>query len=225
MDKKVGIYCIENLVDHKRYIGQSIDIIERWKHHIKDLKRGNHHNIDLRESWIKYGNDNFNFYILKTCKPTELDFYEQYYIKLYNTTDSKNGYNLVSGGKSGFEISEITKERLKESRKGKLHTEECKRKMSEMRKGEKNAFYGKHHTEEAKEKMRKNHYDTSGENNPRFNPEPVICTTTGKIYSSAYAASKELGLYSSSIRKCCEGKLKTTGGLTFQFYNSSENNT
>lgn len=33
------------------------------------------------------------------------------------------------------------------------HTEETKRKLSEMRKGKKNPFYGKTHTEEAKRKM------------------------------------------------------------------------
>ena len=37
--------------------------------------------------------------------------------------------------------------------KGKHHSDETKRKMSESLKGEKNPFYGKHHTEETKKKL------------------------------------------------------------------------
>ena len=90
--------------------------------------------------------------------------------------------------------------------------------MSETRKGTNNSFFGKKHTAEAKEKMSKRHYDASGSNNPRFNPEPVICLNTGVVYPSAFEASKILGLYSSGIRKCCLNKLKTTGGYKFAFY-------
>ena len=42
--KKSGIYCIENIVNHKKYIGQSIDVEERWKKHVSELKHGRHHN-------------------------------------------------------------------------------------------------------------------------------------------------------------------------------------
>ena len=90
--------------------------------------------------------------------------------------------------------------------------------MSRNRKGSSNAFYGKHHTEVAKRKMREKHYDVAGKNNPRFNPEPVICIETQIVYPSAFDAAKELNLYSSGIRKCCLKKLQTTGGYHFEFY-------
>lgn len=221
MDKKVGIYCIENKINHKKYIGQSINIHDRWNHHINQLNRNVHFNESLQREWSEYGGENFLFSIIELCDVSNLDALEKHYITLYNTTNDHEGYNLMTGGKSGFSFSKEIKEKIGNSRRGKLHSEETKRKFSETRVGSLNSFYGRHHTEESKQKMRERHYDVSGENNPRFNPEPVICTTTGKVYPSAYQAAKELGLYSSGIRKCCEGKLKTTGGLEFQFYDST----
>ena len=37
MDKVCGIYCIENLINSKKYIGQSVDIKSRFKKHISLL--------------------------------------------------------------------------------------------------------------------------------------------------------------------------------------------
>ncbi len=37
MEKVCGIYCIENKVNGKKYVGQSIDIYKRWKQHRNEL--------------------------------------------------------------------------------------------------------------------------------------------------------------------------------------------
>ena len=49
MDKICGIYCIENLVNKKKYIGQSIDISARFKKHKNLLCNNKHNNIPLAE--------------------------------------------------------------------------------------------------------------------------------------------------------------------------------
>jgi G:T-mismatch repair DNA endonuclease (very short patch repair protein) len=50
-------------------------------------------------------------------------------------------------------ISEITRNRLRESHIGKIPSEETRRKMSESHKGEKNYLYGKHLSEETRKKL------------------------------------------------------------------------
>jgi len=52
--------------------------------------------------------------------------------------------------------------------KGKHLSEETKRKMSESRKGNKHYMFGKHHSLETRKKISKNHADFSGEKNPRW---------------------------------------------------------
>ena len=43
-----GIYCIENLVNHKKYIGQSKDIFKRWRQHRSELNTNIHYNSHLQ---------------------------------------------------------------------------------------------------------------------------------------------------------------------------------
>ena len=88
---KSGIYCIENITTNKKYIGQSIDINDRWRKHISELNHSSHHNDYLQKAWNKYGENDFKFYVLEYCSDDELDEKEIYYINLYNTIDRKYG--------------------------------------------------------------------------------------------------------------------------------------
>lgn len=91
-----GIYCIENLVNNKKYVGQSIDIYKRWKDHIDDLEENKHYNVHLQRSWNKYGKDNFKFYVLEECDIDKLNQLEVFYV---DKLDSYyNGYNQTYGG-------------------------------------------------------------------------------------------------------------------------------
>ena len=40
-----GIYSIENVVNHKKYIGQSINIKSRWCKHKVDLSNSQYRNL------------------------------------------------------------------------------------------------------------------------------------------------------------------------------------
>lgn len=86
-DIKSGIYYIENLINNKKYIGQSNNIKDRWRRHISELNKNKHHNDYLQKSWNKYGENNFMFEIIEYCSIENLDDREQYWISdLANAT-------------------------------------------------------------------------------------------------------------------------------------------
>lgn len=104
--KICGIYCIFNKVNHKRYIGQSVDINARWSKHKKMLSKrtyigDNHH---LTNSWHKYGEENFELFIVEQCKKSELDAFETFWVNYYDTTNPTKGYNKTQGGKFNYKI-------------------------------------------------------------------------------------------------------------------------
>lgn len=102
-----GIYYIKNIVNNNMYIGQSINIKNRFSCHKSALNKNSHYNEKLQEDFNKYGIESFEFGVLEECNREDLDKLEQYYIKKYNTMIE--GYNNASGGLKGFKSSEETK--------------------------------------------------------------------------------------------------------------------
>ena len=90
-----GIYCISNKINDNKYIGQSVNIEKRFKEHKYHLNNNSHHNQHLQNAYNKYGNNNFDFIILKRCKHQYLDRFEKFYIRQYNTIEQ--GYNITYG--------------------------------------------------------------------------------------------------------------------------------
>lgn len=216
------------MIDNKKYIGQSVDISERWRIHICELKYQNHHNVYLQEAWNKYGKENFKFYILEYCDIDQLDDKERYYISLYNSIDRSFGYNLMTGGLSKGSLCEEGKKKLSKILK-KIHEENpslaektrsntidywSNTENLKYHSGERNGMYGKHHTEEAKEKMSRARKASSN-----FNPKPrkVLCKELNRIFDSAKGAGEKLNLSGSNILAVCYGKRKTCGGYHWSF--------
>ena len=65
----IGIYKITNKINGKCYIGQSINIKQRWKGHRKDAfwLNGPDYQYPLYKAIRKYGIENFSFEVIEEC--------------------------------------------------------------------------------------------------------------------------------------------------------------
>ena len=177
--KKSGIYCIENLKNEKKYIGQSIDLENRKYEHFLALKENYHFNRHLQSSYNKYGEENFKFRILLYCEPFELTKYEQIFVDYYTPKLLYNVRLECVDSNQGITFSKETRKKMSQNHSdvsgknnhnyGKHHSKETKRKMSEANSGKNNYNYGKHLFKETKRKISK---AQSGKNNHNYGKHP-----------------------------------------------------
>ena len=129
----IGIYCIENIINHKKYVGQTINTHQRRIGHRSSLNLGTHFNQHLQFAWNKYGENSFIFYVIEECKREELDERETYWIAKLDSTNRKYGYNVSHGGVFGNE--EDAWRRMTSPFCGGHHSTSQRAKWSKSRKG------------------------------------------------------------------------------------------
>ena len=145
------IYKITNITNNKIYIG---------KHSTDDLNDGYMGSGTLlRRAQKKYGIENFRKEYLAFCdKKDKLNWFEKFYIRKYGSTNADIGYNLTPGG-DGFSVGNIP------WNTGKHHSEETRRKISEVQIGRIPWNKGKTYSEEYKSKFPLNNALTQPTNN------------------------------------------------------------
>ena len=110
------------------YIGQSINIEERFKSHKEPKRIGKQH--PLYNSIRKYGIENFEFVIIEVVTDyMKLDDREQYWMDYYKSYDRNYGYNLIRLAKGIIHSSE-TKEIMSLLAKERMKNEELREKIS-----------------------------------------------------------------------------------------------
>ncbi len=111
-----SVYIIENLINHKKYIGSSVRVQKRWKEHINISKNKNSdkYNYPLYCAIRKYGLDNFSFYVIQDDFNSiyEMEEYEQNMITYYNSL-TPNGYNQTLFTHSNHICHENTQKYIK----------------------------------------------------------------------------------------------------------------
>lgn len=239
----IGVYKISNALSGRYYIGYSTNITKRFKSHCYKLKQNIHDNIFLQRAYNLDGEDKLKYDIIHICdtmdeaKEIELKYLTDLSIrdKLYNLNFNNSGGDLLTNhpdkekirekiihsfketlgnmtaeerrqkyGKLGEKNGMYGKTHTEEVRKnisqlkkgntyfkGKKLSEETKQKLSESRKnkytGEDNPFFGKHHTEETKQKIREKNIGNIPHNNKEI-------TINGIFYISMGEASRQLNI-------------------------------
>jgi group I intron endonuclease len=228
------IYKITNNSNGKVYIGQTIQGFSKrycyagapmervYKCHVGHKKCGGNYNSHLIRSIDKNGLKNF---IVDTVfdvafSKEELDWKEDYYIKLFNSANSCFGYNKKGGGAKGKPNDE-TRAKMSASLKGHPNylasqTEETKMKISEAMKGRILSESTKRKISTARTGMKfsvEHKARLSGvRNNPEHNSsKKVVCLNTGEIFDSQTEASR---IYKSQkVGDCCRGTRRSAGNI------------
>lgn len=135
--------------NNKKYIGLTSQKAEnRWR-----AGKGYRYNNYFYNAINKYGWNNFKHIIIaKGLSEEEAIWLEMELIKILDTTNPNKGYNVLIGGQTnkgennpfyGKHHSTETRKLLSEQHKGMTYSQETKDKLSNMRKGEKNAMWGR----------------------------------------------------------------------------------
>ncbi len=96
---KIGIYKFTCRVNGKSYIGQSANVVSRYRSHFNNHDNENlkDYNTKFYRALRKYGFESFNFEILELIEDvSKLNEREAHWIKTFDSF--KNGYNSNLGG-------------------------------------------------------------------------------------------------------------------------------
>jgi group I intron endonuclease len=158
---KTGIYCWTNIVNGKKYVGQSVNIDCRKREYLNNHFPNEH----FKNAWNKYDKESFKHEILIECDEKDLDKYESTYMNLFKTRDRKFGYNKKEAGSHGrfheetkkkMSIAHLGKKTWNTGTKGIMKSTSASF-TSETSTGKNNKFYGKKHSIETIEHLKKAH--------------------------------------------------------------------
>lgn len=164
------VYAHINRINSKIYIGVTKyghNPNKRWKNgrgYLDKNEKGEYRQPHFAYAILKYGWDGFDHEIIASkLTKEEADKFEELLVEKLNLTDSKFGYNIRNGGGSTGDLSNETKKKIGESRKGISFSEEHRRALSYALKGIKQSeetvkkrvakLSGKKRSEEVKVKL------------------------------------------------------------------------
>lgn len=229
---KSGIYKIENKNNGKVYIGQSIDILKRWRYHINRLSKNSHPNSHLQNAWNKYGEESFEFEILEECNNQDLCKRENFWCNKFESFFSTNGYNLtITSDFKKYNLTEEGRKKIGDKHRGKSISQETRLLISSRLKGKKRSEETKKKmskpktpwTKEMKENqsiLKKGKGPTMTELWIKSKLKRIVSINKDGIeisYNSIKEASEILKIKPTNIVACCKGRKKSSKGLIFKY--------
>lgn len=215
------IYIIKNNINQKNYIGKtSREIKARYREHIH---RDINNNQPIHRAMLKYGIENFSIEVLEDSIPTLelLNEREQYWINKYNSL-VPYGYNLNPGGDGGICYHNIGDYWAKADKKVFIEHQRKANKASqdffkthpeEFDKAQRKRIQGSlqwriNNPELAKQQQKEITEKAAQKNSIPIEKYDLTTGETLETFASASEASKITGTDASTIRKCCNKKLK-----------------
>lgn len=130
---KYYVYKITNKINGKVYIGLSKNPVARFSHHCRarlTIK------TRLTQSMKRHGIENFEMTVLEEHDTKEsVKAAEIRLIFEHNSQDPDKGYNMTSGGDGCPDLSEESKEKMREAGRLRIPSPETREKMSKAHKG------------------------------------------------------------------------------------------
>ena len=153
-NKSIGVYCIYNKINNKRYIGVSINIGKRIISQKCNLNQSNKKRVNdfLIKEWHEFGSENFDYLVLERIESKDRKFLlerELYWMDFYRTCESEFGYNLRRDSSEGMELHELTRKKMSASHKKRYENKEVR-----LQFGEKSRKFWKENPE-VKEQMKR----------------------------------------------------------------------
>ena len=202
---KYKVYCHE-LFDGRKYIGITCqETRNRWRHDGTGYKTCKH----FYRAINKYGWDNFKHYILfENLSKEEAEKKELELIKEYNTTNSKNGFNVLQGGfiRSDYHHTEETKKRISNTMKGMVANNKGLKQSKETIEKRRLKLIGHKVNQENLEKLRKQL------------SKKVRCIELNIVFDNEETASSFIN-GNRHICDVCKGKRITAGGYHWEYIN------
>ena len=192
------IYLWTNLVNGKKYVGQTMCFYRRMKNY-----RHTYPNAYMERAVNKHGLDNFDITILERDVPLDkLDEREQYWLDYYQSYDLDKGYNIckIAGTTKGVTHTEEWCQEHSDYMKEKWKDAEYRNFWHNRMSGENNYFYGKRF---------------SGDKNGHA--KAARCVELNKIYTTVQEASKCSGTSRQNISHVLNGRQETAGGYHWEY--------
>lgn len=234
MENNPCIYKITTTVNHRIYIGSTVNFGKRKSLHLHYLRNDKHHSKILQCHYNKHGEDVLIFDIIEYCSQNQLINREQFYI------DSlKPSFNIspTAGNTTGYRHTDETKKIFSAIHKGKIISNEqrmsASKKLSGVPKTKthcKNISIGLIGLKRSESHSKNISIALSGRAVPN-NIKHKTSNSTKRykiaqinsygeiinIFDSSFLASIYLGIDKKSIQKVARGKYKTTFGYKFEY--------